>query len=146
MNVGNLCSRPPVSVPGNAPLSEVVRLMVQERIGAIIVTDAPADRAVVLGIVTDRDIVQAQLAHVADFSQLNTADTMSRDPLVLNERDDVAEALRRMRARGIRRAPVVTSSGALLGLVSTDDLLAQIAQELNALASIIARQSQRMTA
>jgi CBS domain-containing protein len=146
MKVGKLCGRRPVSVPGNAPLSEVVRLMHQERVGAVIVTYAPADQPVVVGIVTDRDIVHAQLAHVADFSQLNTADTMSRDPLVLNEQDDIAEALRRLRARGVRRAPVVTGSGALLGLVSTDDLLAQIARDLSGLAGIVARQSPRVRA
>ena len=146
MKLGNLCCRPPVSVPGNASVSDVVRLMHQERIGAVIVTQAPADQAVVVGIVTDRDIVQAQLAHVADFSQLNTADIMSRDPLVLNEQDDIAEALQRMRTRGVRRAPVITGSGALLGLVSTDDLLAQLAQDLSGLASIVARQSPRVSA
>ncbi len=145
MTVGKLCSRRVVSVPGNAPLSDVVRLMQQEHVGAVIVTEAPAEQAVVVGIITDRDIVQAQLAHVADFSQLSTADTMSRDPLVLNEHDDIEEALRRMRERGVRRAPVVTGRGALLGLVSTDDLLAQIARDLGALAGIVAHQSPRVS-
>ena len=144
MTVGKLCGRRVVSVPGNAPLSEVVRLMYQERVGAVIVTYAPADQPVVVGIVTDRDIVRAQLAHVADFSQLNTTDTMSRDPLVLNQHDDIAEALRRMRARGVRRAPVVSGSGALMGLVSSDDLLAQIARELGGLAAIVAHQGLRV--
>ncbi len=141
MDVGSVCSRQIVSVAVDAPLSEVARLMYERRCGAVIVTQSPADEPVVVGILTDRDLVRAQLSHVADFSQLNAADTMTRDPLVVNERDDIAEALRRLRAGRVRRAPVIAANGRLVGVISTDDLLRQIARDLNALAAIVAQQS-----
>ncbi len=146
MNVGSVCSRQIVSVALGAPLSEVARLMYERGCGAVIVTQSPADESpaevpVVAGILTDRDLVRAQLSQVADFSQLNAADTMTRDPLVVSECDDIEQALCRLRAGRVRRAPVLAADGRLVGMVSTDDLLRQIARDLNALAGIVAHQS-----
>lgn len=47
------------------------------------------------------------------------------------------EALGRMRARGARRAPVTTAHGMLVGFISVDDLIAQLARELSALAHLL---------
>ena len=44
---------------------------------------------------------------------------LSPDPLVLNEACSIDEAIRFMRSRGVRRAPVVTASGTLAGVIST---------------------------
>jgi|SRR5579862_1318170 len=138
MNVGTICSRRIVSAPVSASLSEVVSMMQRERVGTVVVTQGEADR--VAGVITDRDIVRAQLEHVADFSQLSTAATMSADPLLVSAEADIGDALRRMRLRSVRRAPVVDADGKLVGLLSVDDLLAQIAREITGLAAVVARQ------
>jgi len=138
MNVGTICSRRIVSAPVSASLSEVVSMMQRERVGTVVVTQGEAGR--VAGVITDRDIVRAQLEHVADFSQLSTAATMSADPLLVSAEADIGDALRRMRLRSIRRAPVVDANGKLVGLLSVDDLLAQIAREITGLAAVVARQ------
>jgi CBS domain-containing protein len=143
MNVGQICSRNLVSTPASAPLSEVAQLMHDRHVGAVIVTKAPSDQPVAVGVITDRDIVRAQLDRAADFSRLSVAQIMTQDPLVLCEDASLDEAIQRMRARGVRRAPVVTSHGALAGLVSTDDLLAQIAREVVSLARVLEKQPRR---
>jgi CBS domain-containing protein len=43
--------------------------------------------------------------------------------------------------RGVRRAPVVAASGDLVGIVSTDDLLGIIAEQLGSLAHLLDRQT-----
>lgn len=139
MNVGAICSRRVISAPVSASLSEVVALMQRERVGAVIITQG-GEGGRVAGVVTDRDIVRAQLTHVADFSQLSTAATMSTDPLLVAAEEDIGDALRRMRARTVRRAPVVDANGRLVGALSVDDLLAQIAREIAGLAAVVARQ------
>ncbi len=139
MNVGAICSRRIVSAPVSASLSEVVALMQRERVGAVIVTQGDHGGRVA-GLITDRDIVRAQLTHVADFSQLSTAATMSTDPLLVSAETDMADALRRMRMHSVRRAPVVDADGKLIGLLSADDVLAQIAREIAGLAAVVARQ------
>ncbi len=141
MNVGTLCSRRIISASVSAPLSEVATLMQGTRVGMVIVTHSKEGRLRVAGVITDRDIVRAQLTHVADFSELSTEATMTSDPLLVGTDEDIGDALRRMRARGVRRAPVIDSSGELVGALSVDDLLTQIAHEIVALAAVVSRQS-----
>lgn len=145
MNVGQLCSKPALTVPPSAPLSEVASLMRDHQVGAIVVTKAPLDQPVPTGIITDRDIVHAQLDRTADLGRMSAGEVMTRDPLVLNAEEPVAEAIGRMRQRGVRRAPVVDQSGSLVGLVSTDDLIAQVAQEMIDIAHLVTRRSQRLS-
>jgi len=136
MNVGDLCNRKVIAVSASAPVSDAARLMCAERIGAVVVTAAPADGAVAIGMLTDRDIVCAQLDRAADLSQLRTADIMTGDPLVLNEAAPVEEAIHRLRNRHVRRAPVINSRGELIGVISFDDLLAHVSANLRALAHL----------
>lgn len=136
MNVGDLCNRKVVAVSASAPVSDAARLMCEECVGAIVVTAAPADGAVAIGMLTDRDIVCAQLDRAADLSQLRTADIMTGDPLVLNENASVEEAIQRLHKRHVRRAPVIGSAGQLIGVISFDDLLAHVSANLRALARL----------
>lgn len=137
MNIGELCSRDLVAVAPTTPLSEVARLMCERHVGAVVVSESPLDQPVAIGVITDRDITRAQLRRASDLSQIFSDQVMSRDPLVLCEDDAVEEALGRMRARGVRRAPVTTAHGRLVGVISTDDLISQLARELSALAHLL---------
>ena len=143
MKVTDLCRREVVTISAAAPVVEAARLMCSQRVGAVIVTTSPADRAIAVGVLTDRDIVCAQLAGARDLGQLRVADVMAADPLVLNAEDPIDEAIRRMRARGVRRAPVAGPGGVLTGVISFDDLLAHISGKLAALARLTGRQARR---
>jgi CBS domain-containing protein len=140
MNIGEIYSRGLISVTCSAPLSEAARLMRDHHVGAVVVVATPSERPVAVGIITDRDIVSAQLDVAADLSSLRSADVMTPDPLVLCESDSVTDAIERLRVRGVRRAPVVTVHGTLVGLVSTDDLISQVARNLGTLARLLERQ------
>ena len=48
-----------------------------------------------------------------------------------------------MRSRGVRRLPVLGAQGELVGIVSTDDLLELVAEELSGLARIIGREQRQ---
>lgn len=140
MQIGELCSRDLVAVAPTTPLSEVARLMCERHVGAVVVVKSPLDRPVAIGMITDRDITRAQLVRACELSQILSDQVMSRDPLVLCEDDPVEEALERMRARDVRRTPVTTAHGVLVGVISTDDLIAQLARELSALAHLLTLQ------
>jgi len=137
MKLGNLCSRGVLTVPPHAPLSEVATVMRDGHVGAVVVT---ADQVHVAGILTDRDIVRAQLKHSADLSRLSAGDSMTPNPLVIEEGASVEAAISDLRARGVRRAPVVTADGSLVGLISLDDLIVHVAMTLNGVACSIAKQ------
>jgi CBS domain-containing protein len=140
MLVGTLCSRRPVTVSTGVPMSDVARLMWDEHIGAVIVTDGARVGPRVIGMITDRDIVRAQLERAADLSRLSAGDVMTRDPLVIGEEESVDGAIAHLRARGVRRAPVVALDGTLVGLISADDLLANVARKVIGLAEIVGGQ------
>jgi CBS domain-containing protein len=141
MNVGQECSRPAVTVALSATLAEAAALMRERNVGAVIVTQSPSDRPTAVGVITDRDIVRAQLEHAADLSSLRVEQAMSRNPLEINEQSDIGDAIHRLRARGVRRAPVVTGDGTLIGVVSIDDLIACIAQDVVGLSAALGKQA-----
>ena len=141
MNVGNVCRRPLITAPASSNLMQIASLMAEQNVGAVIITKAPLDRPVAVGVVTDRDIVIAQLDHTADLSSIPTEQVMSRAPLEIVESAELDEAIRQMRAHNVRRAPVVSADGSLIGMVSVDDLIASVAEEMIGLAAVLARQS-----
>lgn len=143
MNIGELCSRDLVCAPADARLEQVAKLMRDEHVGIVVITKAPADEPVAVGVITDRDIACTALESAADFAQLRAEQVMRRDPLVLSEEDTVESAIQRMRSRGVRRAPVVTARGLLVGLISTDDLITHVAAELTGLARLLEQQPGR---
>jgi CBS domain-containing protein len=140
MKIGEMCTRGAVYVPQSATLRDAATLMMNGRVGSVVVVEKSTAKPVPIGIVTDRDIVRAQLEHVADLSRLRVADVMTKAPLVLNSDERLEHAIELMRARGVRRAPVISALGALIGFVSTDDLIAEVARQLGVLARLVHRQ------
>jgi len=140
MKLGELCSRDLVCAPAQTTVEEIVRLMRDEHVGIIVITKAPADEPVAAGVITDRDITFALLDRAGDIRGVRAEQVMNRDPLVLCEDDAVEDAIDRMRRRGVRRAPVVSTQGSLVGLISTDDLVAHVAGGLTGLAKLLEEQ------
>jgi CBS domain-containing protein len=143
VNTGQIASIPAVTVPLGASLEQAAELMLRWHTGAVVVTENLGGHLGVAGMLTDRDIVQARLKHSGALSTLNVADVMTAQPLVLQTEVGIDNALRNLQARDVQRAPVVDSDGALIGVISTDDLLRVIAAELSGLAQLVTRQTHR---
>jgi CBS domain-containing protein len=65
---------------------------------------------------------------------------MGKELVTVGEGNDVYETAELMRDRGVRRVPVVDDQGALLGIVTLDDLLKVIGDQLVLLARVVARE------
>ena len=137
MRVGDLCDRKPITVSVAAPASDAARLMCEEDIGAVVVTAMRSGQAMPVGMLTDRDIVCAQLDRAVDLGELCSGDIMTADPLVLDEDAPIEQAIHLLRDRRVRRAPVIGHSGELIGMISFDNLLAQVAGNLRSLAHLV---------
>ena len=146
MNAGSVCKRGVVTVAQSDDLIAAAHVMREKHVGYLIVSEnfAPAgmNRRVV-GVLTDRDIVVAVLAQEVDVRALKVGDVMTRDPLLIEEGQSIEAVLRHMREAGVRRVPVVDRSGALTGVLSMDDVLERIAEQLINIAGSI-RNEQRM--
>jgi CBS domain-containing protein len=130
MNVGELCNREVIFAYRDTRLVEAARLMREHHVGSLVVVVDRLSERVPVGILTDRDIVVAVVAKELDPRTLTAGEVMSRELFSVREEDGIADALRLMRECGVRRLPVLTHSGALAGIVTIDDLLELVGEEL----------------
>jgi CBS domain-containing protein len=124
-------------------LSEAARTMLQSHVGSLIVVETRGTTRRPIGVLTDRDIVRGQLRLSTDLFCLTVGDVMTSDPLAISANAGVTEAIESLRTRGVRRAPVVDGSGNLLGVITLDDLLPEVARELEELSTLLGTQARR---
>jgi CBS domain-containing protein len=93
--------------------------------------------------VTDRDVVIEVLAEGVDMQGVTVGDVMSFELVTAREHDDLFDTIKAMRAKAVRRVPVVDASGALVGILSVDDLLEIFAEHLADLAALVRREQNR---
>jgi CBS domain-containing protein len=136
MAIGEVCSSKVYVVGRNEPLAFALREMQRRGIGSVVVVESRGKLLFPVGIVTDRDVWRGQVMRQAGLFALTVEDVMTSNPLTLLESSGLAEAVGSLRARGVRRAPVVASTGELIGMVSVDDLLPPLAAELRGLAQL----------
>lgn len=79
----------------------------------------------VIGVITDRDICIAAGTRNRRPSELLVRDVMSGKLFTCTAEDDVHCALKTIRIQGIRRLPVIDREGALVGILSMDDIALQ---------------------
>ncbi len=139
MSVGDICRRDVVTIAADASLSEAATAMRTQHVGMLVVVGPAAEHAdrMVQGVVTDRDIVVTVVGRGAEPKDLKVGDVMTRNPLLIEEGASVAGALALMRTAGVRRAPVVGARNQLLGVLSLDDVLDSVANDLMTLSGAI---------
>ena len=143
MKAGELCNREVVFVYRDTRLVEAARLMREHHVGSLVVVVERLSERVPVGIVTDRDIVIAVVAKELDPRTLTVADVLTDSLVTVREQDDVSDALRVMREAGIRRVPVLSRSGALAGILTLDDVLELMAEEMNDFARTMVKERVR---
>jgi CBS domain-containing protein len=140
MRVGELCTVETIYCKREETVQGAALLMRTHHVGDVVVVEQPNGEHTPVGIVTDRDIVVSVIALGLDPASLQVGDIMSDDLLTVSDDDDVYETIERMRFRGLRRVPVVNSAGGLAGIVSVDDLLEFLAEEMSELSRISSHQ------
>ncbi|SHH17215.1 CBS domain-containing protein [Massilia sp. CF038] len=140
MRVGEICTVQTIYCTRDETVQGAALLMRSHHVGDLVVVDQRDGEKLPVGIITDRDIVVSVIALGLDPASLLVGDIMSDDLLTATADDDVYETIERMRFRGIRRVPVVNNGGALTGIVSVDDLLEFLAEEMGELSRISSHQ------
>lgn len=145
MTVGKFCNREVVIVKREDTVLEAAKLMRQFHVGDVVVVDLVENQNIPVGIITDRDIVVEILAREVSLTEVTVGDAMSLELVTAGENDSIWETLQKMRSHGVRRIPVLNSSGGLEGILCADDLLELLADELSALAGIPGNQCREET-
>ncbi|MCH5671309.1 CBS domain-containing protein [Streptomyces gilvus] len=115
-HVSDIMTADPVTVEPQTSVTAVARLMRDQDLGAVLVTDGDRLR----GLVTDRDLVVRALAEGGDPEQTTVAGACSDDLVTVAPDDDLDRAIRLMREHAVRRVPVV-DHGRPVGIVSLGD-------------------------
>jgi CBS domain-containing protein len=131
MNVSELSNPFVVVAQRTTPVTDAARLMREHHVGSLVVVDESGKGRVPVGMLTDRDIVVEAVAGEVDPRTLTAGEIMSSELATVRAGDSAESALRLMRRRGIRRVPVVSEAGTLTGIVTLDDLLEKVAEQLS---------------
>ncbi len=143
MLLKSMCTLDPVCCSPRTTALEAAHLMRQKHAGDLVVVDDGDDQAVPLGVITDRDIVVEVLGRGLDPAVTPVSAVLRTPVVIANEGDDLSHALEMMRVHGVRRLPVVNQKGILVGIITADDLLRNLAADTSALADIISREQAR---
>lgn len=145
MPISEICNREVVVVQCNDTILEAARLMRQHHVGDVLVVEDRGGVRTPVGIVTDRDLVVEIMAPELDQMVITVGDIMAPDLVTVKENTGVFEAIQYMRAKGVRRLPVVDGSGGLVGILTLDDLLELLGEELLALAKLVRHEQKKET-
>lgn len=99
------------------------------RVGCVVVTRS--DRPV--GILTDRDLALRVVADRRDAATTKVSQVVTYDPMVVELDADISSVTALVREHGVRRFPIVDGSGALVGIVTSNDLFVLVGRELASL-------------
>jgi CBS domain-containing protein len=146
MKIADISRRAPVTIPATASVREAARAMQAEHVGVLGLTD-PFEPGRIVGVVTDRDLVLQVLAAERPAEGQMVAGACSTNLHGVPKQATV-EA---MQHHGVRRLLVLGDDGrSVEGVLSMDDVLGVLANELSALAATLrvglAREGQPMRA
>lgn len=143
MSIGYVCNRDVVILDRKTPITEAVHVMREHHVGNVVVVEEGAKGRIPVGILTDRDVLLSVVARQIEVDALVADDVMSTDLLCAREEEEVLDVIACMRERGVRRVPVVDAEGNLVGIVTLDDLIGIVAQEMAGLLEVITRQQKK---
>ena len=143
MTAGKYCNREVIIVEPTISVTEAAVLMRRHHVGDLVVVEKEGEEARPVGIITDRDIVIEVVAQKIDPDSLTVKDIMSTDPVRVAETVSLLDTLELMKQRGVRRVLVIADSGGLQGLLSADDAIELIAEQLNDLTQLVDREITR---
>ena len=140
MCIGNFCNRNVVCATCDTTIVEAAHLMRLNHVGDVIIVDDADGERRPIGIVTDRDIVVEVISAGLDPNLVKLGDLLLRPLVTVEDSTGYAETVHLMTAKGVRRMPVVNGAGLLVGIITLDDVLHQLAVPLTELSELAIRE------
>lgn len=128
----SIIMRKVVSTDIGASVSEATKMMVKEDIGAILILKNGAPT----GIVTERDVLRKVVGPGLNPIEVSVKDIMSSPLVTISSEAGIAEALRIMSDKNIRRL-LVTEDNKIIGIITEMNLLKSIRDTYADLLTII---------
>ncbi|GBF26988.1 hypoxic response protein 1 [bacterium MnTg02] len=114
-------------VEPNTSISNLAVMMKKEDIGAVPI----GENDKLIGMVTDRDITVRAVANGDDMSKLTARDVMTSGIIYCRDNEELADALRIMENKRVRRLPVINEDKRMVGILSIGDIADAASHELS---------------
>ena len=143
LKIRDVAVHEPVTARPTDSIGSCARRMHDEHVGCLVVVEESDGDAFPVGVLTDRDIAIEVVAFGIDASALTAGDVMQGNLAVARDDEGLLAVLATMRSNGVRRLPVVDAQGALVGILSADDLWEVLAEEVDSLVRVIKAEQSR---
>ena len=127
MSLQQFCRRSVVTIAPTQSVAEACRLLQEQNVGCIVATEANHVR----GILTDRDIALKVTGEKRDPQRTTVGEVMSANPIRISVDKSLRDLTSLMHAHHVRRVPIVDGGDKVLGIVTLDDLLVLLSEEMS---------------
>ena len=141
MGIVKCCREQVVAVSPDTPAVEVAKIMGEKNVGSVVIVTGDNRPT---GVITDRDLTIRVMAHEKDPGEVRAGDIATRDVITFRDSMGIYEAIQKMTAEGIRRMPITDDAGKLIGIVTMDDIVRMLGEEMASIAKNIEKQSPPM--
>lgn len=131
--LGKICTKPVVTASAQMTVDQAARAMRSKNVGALVIVNAGRP----VGMLTDRDIVVEVVARGMDPKEVRVGDVMVKKPVTIRQDLGIFDAARTFAKTGVRRLPVVTAGGALVGVITMDDVVMLLGNEMGHMAGAL---------
>jgi CBS domain-containing protein len=133
MSLESFCRKPVVKILPEKNVAEACQVMEQNNIGCLVVEN----NGKLCGIITDRDIALKVAGRLRDPQKTTVEEIMTADPIRISVDKDLRHLTSLMHAFHVRRLPIVNGHDIIVGIVTLDDIIALIANEMSEIGKAI---------
>lgn len=126
MSLQQFCQRPVITISPAQTIVEACQLLQEKNVGCLVVTDADE----LCGILTDRDITLKVTGERKDPQQTAVREIMTPHPAHITVDKTLHDLTALMHTHHVRRVPIVSKTKEVVGLVTLDDLLMLLSDEM----------------
>lgn len=126
MSLHKFCERPVVTIAPDQSIATACQLLREKNVGCLLAVE----NGKLCGILTDRDIALKVSGEKKDPQQTTVRDIMTANPARITVNKTLHDLTSLMHAQHVRRVPIVESGDKVVGMVTLDDLLILLGQEM----------------
>jgi CBS domain-containing protein len=133
VSLQRFCKRPIVTVTPEKTIPEACQLLEERNIGCLLVEE----HGQLCGVLTDRDIALRVTGRGKDPQLTHVGAIMTPNPVRIPVASTLHELTMIMHSQHVRRVPIIDETGRAIGIVTLDDLLVLLGDEMSDLAKTV---------
>jgi CBS domain-containing protein len=134
MSLQKFCRKPVAKISADVNIVDACRMLEERNVGCLIVESDGK----LCGVITDRDIALKVTGAQRDPQKTTVKEIMTADPIRVFEDRDLHHLTSLMRTYHVRRVPIVNEDHKTVGIVTLDDLIALLGEEMSDVGKAIA--------